>query len=442
MNRLSARSRIGGFNLVEVAVALAVLALVVTASINLVTRANQDNDRTGAAGGGIDASDGGGRFDPNVIDQALLGFLRANHRLPCPDATGNGLEDCTHGGQPVSVGRLPMATLQLSLPPEDAWRLPIEYGVYRGVSVNADLAQARPDRFTTVPQRGVGTSPFTNVGQPACGPGVTNTGCDVNEQDFVPANVTLRAADTTTLNVLDSCQALVNARAETNTLRSTLLHSGVSDSDSNRTNVGYALAWSTTPQLLAGDNILESRQSGTPQRFFPAGFAPPGSDDLTLVRSFLELSQALDCSSRLGDADLTFNTAATLMTSELLNRARLAHMKIFLDDAKDDVKALERDVVFEIVDVALAAAGVALAIAEGTQGNPVAAVSIGVGVAELANTIAGTVLTFIALADAKAFRDDVAEPTVLSARVRLNTNGDRMVRAQNVAELVQQRGQL
>lgn len=219
------------------------------------------------------------------------------------------------------------------------------------------------------------------------------------------------------------------------------MHSGFSDSDSGRTNVAYAFAWSSTAQLLSGDNLLESRQGGNPLRFFPAGVSPEGSDDLTQVRSFLELSQALDCSSRFGDVDLTFNTAATLMTSELLNRTRLAHMKIFEDDAKDAVKSAERDVLFGVVDVALATAGVKYAIAEGTQGNPVAAVQIAVSIAELANTIAGTVLTAIALADAISFRGDV-EGIVALSRSRLNDNGDRMIRAQDVAELVQQRGQL
>jgi prepilin-type N-terminal cleavage/methylation domain-containing protein len=427
------RRPVRGFSLVEVAVALAVLALVFTASINLVTRANQNNDRTGAAGGGVDAADGAGRFDPAAIDQALLGFLRANHRLPCPDVSGNGLEDCTLDGQPVAVGRLPVATLQLSYPPEEAWRLPIDYGVYRGVAGSSDLAVSRADRFTTVP--------FREPQSPACPPGINTADCDVGDQNLVPSVVMLLGLDVNTLNVLDSCRALSNARSEAEVLRDQLLHSGRGDVDPERVNVAYALAWSSTASLLAGDDLLESRQAGAPQRFFPANFSPPGSDDLTLVRSFLELSQALECSSRLGDVDLTYNTAATLATSEYLNRVRLAHMKLFKDDADSTVQGLERDLVFGAVDVALASAGLLLAIAEGTQGNPVAAVSIGVGTAELANTIAGLVLTSNSLSGARDFVIEV-EGVVTLARERLNTNGDRLVRAQNIAELVQQRGQL
>ncbi len=432
-----------GFNLVEVAVALVVLSLVLTASMQLITRASENNDRTGAAGGGIAASDDGGRFNAASIDAALLGFLRANHRLPCPDITGDGLENCTQGGQPVSVGYLPLASLQLSYPPEERWRLPIDYGVYRGLSSASDLAQSGAGRFTRIPRRGSASppQPFAEIGAPACGLSTSNAACDVPDRNFIPSPVNLVGTDSVTLNVLDTCQALINARSEAQTLRTNRLHSGLSDADPARTNVAYAFAWSTTARLLAGNDLLESRQGANALRFFPAGFSPEGSDDLTQVRSFLELAQAFDCSSRLGDADLTLNTAATLMTSELLNRTRLAHMKIFHEDAKSEVKAQRRAVLLGGVDVLLAGAGLKYAIAEGTQGNPVAAVQIAVSILELANTVAGVVLTVIALVDAENFESEVGV-VVSDSRVRLNANGNRMIRAQDVAELVQQRGQL
>jgi len=431
--RTAKKAHCRGFSLVEMAIALMLFSMVFTIAITLVTRAAGNNDRTGGAGGGVQAAGQTGGFDPALVDAAILGFARANHRLPCPDVNGDGLEQCEVGGTPVAVGTLPVATLQIAYPPEESWRLPIDYGVYRGNTQAADLGRAVATRYTRVP--------LIQAGSPVCPPGTNDADCDVPESNIVSNPVVLAGSDNTTLNVLDSCQALATARQESGTLLPTLLHSGTSDADSGRVNVAYAFAWSGTPNLISGNNLLESRQGANPLRFHPDGISPPGSDDLTRVRSFLEVAQALDCSERFGDVDLTFNTAATLMTSEYLNRVRLAHMKLFRDDAADSLASAQRDIVFAGIDVALATAGLLLAIAEGTQGNPVAIANIVVMTAELANATAGLALTIIDASDAADFLNDV-EGVVLLSRQRLNLVGDAMTTAQRVAVTVQQRGQL
>jgi len=434
MRRLAVcNGRAKGFSLIEMAVALVILAMVFTIAINLVIRASAINDRAGAAAGGVESAGALGAFDPALIDAAIEGFMRARHRLPCPDNTGDGLENCLDGATPVALGALPLATLQIAYPPEQSWRLPIAYGIYRGAAPVSDLGQALPARFTTIP--------YLRDDSPACPPGTADADCDVPEQDVVSNPVILLGSDQDTLNVLDSCQALSNAAQEASTFRANLLHSGTSAADTARANVAYAFAWSSTPSLLAGSDLLESRQNGDPLRFYPSGFSPPGSDDLTRVRSFGDLRQGLDCVDRFGDVAVTYNASASLMTSEYLNRVRLAHMKIFYADAEDSVSAAERDIVFAAIDVALAAAGLLLSIAEGTQGNPVAVANIVVMVAELANATAGLALAIIDLEDAKQFRDEVAD-VLAQVRVRLNIAGDLMQRAQNVGLTVQQRGQL
>lgn len=73
-----------------------------------------------------------------VADQALLGFIAANHRLPCPDTLGDGLEHCSGN----SIGKLPVVTLGLAR----ADVLRVRYGVFRSAADNADLAAAI-DRF-------------------------------------------------------------------------------------------------------------------------------------------------------------------------------------------------------------------------------------------------------------------------------------------------------
>ncbi|MBU0594600.1 MAG: type II secretion system GspH family protein [Gammaproteobacteria bacterium] len=68
-------------------------------------------------------------------EDALNGFILAQGRLPCPDTSGNGNEDCSAG---ASLGWLPVRTLGLNLPE------PVRYGVYRSSSaslpLDADLA--------------------------------------------------------------------------------------------------------------------------------------------------------------------------------------------------------------------------------------------------------------------------------------------------------------
>jgi len=68
--------------------------------------------------------------------QALLAFARTNHRLPCPDSNGDGLEDC--GG---AVGTIPFETLLLPAPVQDARSVPLTYALYRNQGAIADLGR-------------------------------------------------------------------------------------------------------------------------------------------------------------------------------------------------------------------------------------------------------------------------------------------------------------
>jgi prepilin-type N-terminal cleavage/methylation domain-containing protein len=423
-----------GFSLIEMSIALIILGMLVAAAVTVVTRLSQSDDRLYSNAQSPSGELGG--FDPYRMDAAIIGFMRANHRLPCPDINGNGLEDCLDdGGVPVSVGHLPLATLQLTLPPAQSWRLPVAYGIYRGQTLSSDLGRALPTRFIDIPSQH----------DPYCPPGTLDADCVIDHQiNRIASNIVLVAADNNTLNVLDSCDALSRAHEETaSSLSTTLLHAGVSDVSAQRTNVAYALSWTSRPALLAGGDLLESRQPpANPLRFFPSGYSPEGSDDLTLIKSFLETAEALFCAERSGDVELTLHASASVMTSEYLNRVRLAHLQLFAEDAEDSLEAAERAIVFGAVSVALATASLALAIAEATQGNPVAIVSAVVSAAELANTIAGLVLAVEARDAAEDFLDFVLTGPLTLARGILNHAGDLMLETRAVAETVQQRGQL
>ncbi|WP_435101168.1 prepilin-type N-terminal cleavage/methylation domain-containing protein [Arhodomonas sp. AD133] len=114
-----------GFSLVELAVALAVAGALGLVAWRLVPLA-------------LDIGDGPANRTAVLRgeQEALEGFARQQLRLPCPDADGDGHEDCSAGDR----GTLPWATLGISRPAS-----PVRYAVHRGGQ--ADLAVATPQRY-------------------------------------------------------------------------------------------------------------------------------------------------------------------------------------------------------------------------------------------------------------------------------------------------------
>lgn len=117
-----------GFSLLEMAVVLVILGLIAVAILAVIPRVtermrlNTDENIT------KDAS------------EAIYGFALKNHRLPCPDVNGDGLEGT--GGTCAStdaVGAIPYRSLGLLGPVLDKARLPLRYGVYRNSGASADL---------------------------------------------------------------------------------------------------------------------------------------------------------------------------------------------------------------------------------------------------------------------------------------------------------------
>jgi type II secretory pathway pseudopilin PulG len=76
----------------------------------------------------------------SAADEALAAFMLSYHRLPCPDTTGSGVENCAALDQ---KGWLPVATLGLdaSLPARGVQR--IKYVVYRSSAIDLAAAQER-----------------------------------------------------------------------------------------------------------------------------------------------------------------------------------------------------------------------------------------------------------------------------------------------------------
>ena len=121
-----------GYTLIELALAMAVLGLVLVVVWRFGVTANQRMVEIEAP--------------PALaaVDQALVGFAAVHSRLPCPDTTGDGREDCA--GAPV--GKLPVVTLGLVR----SDLVNVRYGVFRAAQtdprLDADLAASpAKDRF-------------------------------------------------------------------------------------------------------------------------------------------------------------------------------------------------------------------------------------------------------------------------------------------------------
>ncbi len=134
MYAASWRRRQAGFSLVELGVALVVLGLLAMGAVAFMHTAGQQR----AALAQTDLM--------TRAQQSVLGFVYAQHRLPCPAIDDAGVEACGTPTAPHHVGKLPWRSLQL--PEGSAARL--KYGVYRAAHANSwqntDLAVAM-DRF-------------------------------------------------------------------------------------------------------------------------------------------------------------------------------------------------------------------------------------------------------------------------------------------------------
>ncbi len=119
-----------GFSLLELAAVLGIVGVLAAAVV--------------ASSGGRSMRD---EFSELALQQrlvqAVIGFAQRNHRLPCPDRTGNGMEDCTAGG---IFGGVPFQTLEVPVAggPGSALARRYMYGVYRAAvsdpAADADLA--------------------------------------------------------------------------------------------------------------------------------------------------------------------------------------------------------------------------------------------------------------------------------------------------------------
>ncbi len=110
-----------GFSLIELSVAIAIMGLLTWA----VGGAYGNSTRQGARDAAVAQGE--------TMRDLIRSFALVNRRLPCPDTSGSGWENCAGG----ELGWLPYSTLGLDIPSPTTRAA---YGVYRNAAINADLA--------------------------------------------------------------------------------------------------------------------------------------------------------------------------------------------------------------------------------------------------------------------------------------------------------------
>lgn len=262
-----------------------------------------------------------------LADAQVRAFAARTGRLPCPDTSNTGVENCA--ATPGTKGLLPYRTLGLATQTYVVGETPLRYGVFRFGNAegkdDADLA-VRKLRF----------SPRNSDGKE------------------YPETDPLRA------NTADFCLALSNAGAKS----FSGMHSHVLYPDGSRQNVVYALAFPGTGNRDGGGSRYD-RLNDTDGPGFQARNTLPASDydDKTLHRGFKELYVGLNCEVVLRSLD--FVADAVAFEEEVFDLA----------DANQD--AAHVGTILAGVGTAFAAWGLATSIGELASASEVLGVSSG-----------------------------------------------------------------
>jgi prepilin-type N-terminal cleavage/methylation domain-containing protein len=379
-NPASSRSR--GFTLIELSLSLIALGLLAVVIVQLVTarQSTRDMVREHAL--------------LERADDAVTGFAFVHWRLPCPDTSGDGLENACLGND-TGVGWLPWRTLGLA----DARAAGVRYGVLRSAADSStaqstDLA-TRGDRFMPLMTLGsVG-------GLPVASPTVLGT-----------------------INNLDFCHTLRNAAALSSG-GSSLLH--VPGPDGNQP-IAYALA-SPGPDGAFAAGTLDGTavRPGAAARVF-------GNDDRVRVVAPEQVWDRLHCGEALasaGHANPNAASAAAILAQAALDMIQLADIQLQIADL--NVRLAEASVITAAGNVAAAAAKLSLAVAQvilsgGTLSPLLVTGAILVAVKAAAAITAGVALYFVGTVKQTAEEAKAAavalEPSIRALAVRLRANAE------------------
>lgn len=290
-----------GYTLIELAIAITLLGLIAVLLWRFGSEASQRIAETEAPQQLSDAS------------QALLGFVAANHRLPCPDtsATGDGLEHC--GG--ATVGRLPLVALGLSR--SDLRK--VRYGVYRSPVAELDVAI---DRFAPLVTTATDSPTIILLYVPSLVPG---------HPDLFYHYGSASAAETLLgqVNGIDFCHALrlAGTSAASNSALNIRNAGGAFVK-----NVAYALALPGARDADGDGNLFDG------SNVIAANFSAPGQpvsanyDDVVQAVDFGQLFDRLSCA---GDVSAALHAHFNAATAAALTHAGFVNYKSQLQLAEE-----------------------------------------------------------------------------------------------------------
>ena len=311
-------SKVRGFTLLEVSVALLVLGLLSFTLWKLLPQIRAV-DETRPAGDQL-----------AFADEAIQGFIMKHYRLPCPDTDDDGKENVVSatGGCANAKGDLPFHTLGLSLPTR------LRYGVYQGAIAARSLTVAM-ERYTPPLPPSLATPSFTsnntewplnNVATPPTPPTPAFPPLPPPPSPSLPA-LTPLAMDwqrdplatlaSTQLNGLDFCEAL-RQNAEDTFDQARL--------NANGLHVAYALAHPGVKDADADGNLFDKDNAQAGMAFEPPTRpAAQDYDDTVLAIGFGELAARLSCTALVSRANAAGHMARATFDHY---RIALAHLQI------------------------------------------------------------------------------------------------------------------
>jgi len=359
-----------GYTLIEMSIAVMIIGLVVTVLADLYPKITESSAKKQS------------EIQTERLEQAILGFVFAQGRLPCPSADINGVENCA-----LQKGDFPFRTLGMSSPIRNQAGLALRYAVFdKALTGAADMEltvlKDRYEAYIATDNNSVGITPVAQSS-------VLNPGAP---------------------NGLDLCHALSNGSSTSND--TTYLHTG---SGASLEHVAYLIHDSGLSDadnvngVFDGSNTSTATDLGFDQ---PSNITGHSNDDYVYVKSFNQLWSDLDCSSVISSVGHAHpNTASA---SAIMNQA-LADYKVQAELAADVAGA----------DIAAAAA----AILSGASGTASAAATIPIATSESINTAGAAAATApLSVAAVVAAAASVVTASVVTGMAAANKIGaDQLV---------------
>jgi prepilin-type N-terminal cleavage/methylation domain-containing protein len=354
-----------GYSLIELSIGLSVLGAVVVAIALFTSSANKTIERIESP------------ITLSAADKALVGFIAAKHRLPCPDTNGDGLEDCglISGGQSAVIGQLPVVDLGLAR----SDMATIRYGVFNyknglGLPSNIDLSAANVDSFYPL---------LTNIPSTAGGS---------------PSAITMPMGVS---NGIDFCNSLrMGAALPRGT--STIVNALHIRSNANVVlkNVAYAISLpsSDTDPATSINKIANAFAA-------PASPVANGMQDSVIAMDFGQIFDRLSCAGVLASsshAHPNVASAAAIMRGAMLDYKVQLDLQYDLTDLAVD--SADVALLLSIGATASAAAGVAISIADTMATLGIQAPSIALAALSVGTAVAAAVKAGLAVDAAKAVR--------------------------------------